>query len=142
MRKKRLDRVCLEIEDNGPGVDQETQKRIFEPFFTTKGEKRGTGLGLAVVYGILQNHKGFVDVRSRKDVGSTFRVYLPILEEEVRQEDEQIAPSRLTVGKGTILLAEDDHQVRDMIIRTLKKLGVEHLSVSELRRYVLEGIID
>jgi len=70
--------LCLEVRDNGVGMNDETQRKIFEPFFTTKPVGRGTGLGLSISYGILTNHKGRMDFKSREGEGTTFRVYLPI----------------------------------------------------------------
>ena len=94
-----------------------------EPFFTTKGEKSGTGLGLAVVYGIVQNHDGLIDVRSSEGSGSEFNIYLPVFEaDQVEEPNHSYAPD-LTVGKGTILVAEDNPQVQGMIVRAPEESG-------------------
>jgi two-component system cell cycle sensor histidine kinase/response regulator CckA len=119
--------VCLSVQDNGVGIPAESMERLFEPFFTTKGEKSGTGLGLAVVYGIVQSHEGFIDVHSRENAGSVFNVYLPVLEQKVQSKSNSYTPD-LTVGKGTILVAEDDPQVQGMVLRALRESGYRVLS--------------
>jgi signal transduction histidine kinase/CheY-like chemotaxis protein len=115
--------VCLSVQDNGIGMSAAQLDRLFEPFFTTKGEKSGTGLGLAVVYGIVQSHGGFIDVRSREKEGSTFWVFLPAKLKAGREHRPADAAADLAAGKGTILVAEDDPQVREMITETLTKSG-------------------
>ena len=71
--------MCIEIADTGVGMDENLQSRIFEPFFTTKGFDQGTGLGLAVVYGIVKNHNGLIEIESKPMKGTTFRVYFPVV---------------------------------------------------------------
>ncbi len=115
--------VCLSVQDNGIGMSAAHLERLFEPFFTTKGEKSGTGLGLAVVYGIVQSHGGFVEVQSREKEGSTFWVFLPAPLKAGREHRPADAAADLAAGKGTILVAEDDPQVREMITETLTKSG-------------------
>lgn len=122
--------VCLTVSDTGCGMDAATMERLFEPFFTTKGEKRGTGLGLAVVYGIVQNHHGFLDVESRPGAGSTFRIYIPALKDRGEARKPLRYAAELTSGRGTILLADDDHQVMDMLSRTLEKSGYQVIPAS------------
>jgi two-component system cell cycle sensor histidine kinase/response regulator CckA len=120
--------VCITVQDTGIGMSSKIMDRLFEPFFTTKGEKRGTGLGLAVVYGIVQNHSGFIDVRSQMGEGSTFKIYLPVLK-DTRAETRATAYSpNLTSGKGTVLVADDDKQVKDMVLRALEKSGYSVIS--------------
>ncbi len=115
--------VCLSVQDNGVGMSTAHMERLFEPFFTTKGEKSGTGLGLAVVYGIVQGHGGFIEVHSREKEGSTFWVFLPARLEPGREHRPADSAADLAAGRGTILVAEDDPQVRDMITETLTKSG-------------------
>lgn len=104
--------VRLSVADTGSGMSEETMQRIFEPFFTTKEKGRGTGLGLATVYGIVQQHHGWVTVESRLGAGTTFQVYLPVSEGPVEpdQGGDIVAPGR---GRGeTILLVEDEVSLR------------------------------
>ncbi|MGD0844051.1 MAG: response regulator [Geobacteraceae bacterium] len=115
--------ALLTISDTGEGMDEATRKKIFDPFFTTKEVGKGTGLGLAVVYGIIKDHEGFINVYSEPGEGTTFRIYLPLISSEVRVEE--IAPEKETLAKGTetILLTEDDESVRGLISIVLKQEG-------------------
>ncbi|QXE91921.1 PAS domain S-box protein [Geomonas subterranea] len=113
--------ACLSVVDTGTGMDRELVKRIFEPFFTTKEVGRGTGLGLATVYGIVTQNGGFVDVESEPGHGTTFRIYLPKLTgEAVPSAHSAIAPLR---GSGTVLVVEDDDMLRAMATQMLEKIG-------------------
>jgi two-component system cell cycle sensor histidine kinase/response regulator CckA len=115
--------VCLSVSDTGSGIAPEILPKIFDPFFTTKAIGKGTGLGLATVFGIVQQHRGWVNVTSEVGFGTTFRVYLPRLEKHMKATR---APSALTVGYGgseKILLAEDDPLLRDSMQRVLSQLG-------------------
>ena len=105
--------IVLAVSDTGSGIPPEVQPRIFEPFFTTKEPGRGTGLGLAMVYGIVKQHEGTIVVESEAGRGTTFRVYLRRVQAPVTGES---APPvlRPTVGSGTILLVEDEDDVRDL----------------------------
>ncbi len=115
----------LKVRDNGVGMDQETLKRIFEPFYTTKSVEKGTGLGLAVVYGIVQQHKGFIRVDSQPGKGTCFCVYLPLSTEvcllNKPTTDEALPPG----GSETILLAEDDDQGRYSLTGLLTEAGYQ-----------------
>ena len=115
--------AVITVSDTGIGMDAETSKKIFEPFFTTKELGKGTGLGLSIVYGIVKQHNGHISVDSEPGVGTTFRIYLPIISSEVRVEE--IAPEKETLAKGTetILLTEDDESVRKLISIVLKQEG-------------------
>jgi PAS domain S-box-containing protein len=113
--------VKVTVADTGIGMDEETKARIFEPFFTTKELGRGTGLGLATVYGIVKNHGGFIHVESEKGVGSTFIIYLPASEKAV--EDEKKAADEVRKGRETILLIDDEAMIIDVGSRMLIGLG-------------------
>jgi two-component system, cell cycle sensor histidine kinase and response regulator CckA len=114
--------AMITVADTGSGMDEETSRRIFEPFFTTKEVGKGTGLGLSVVYGIVKQHEGYIICDSEPGRGTTFRIYLPILDEEV--EKSMTAPDvALPTGTETILLAEDDAQVRSPSKLFLEKFG-------------------
>ncbi|MBI3850837.1 MAG: PAS domain S-box protein [Verrucomicrobia bacterium] len=114
--------VLLRVTDTGEGIDKETINRIFEPFFTTKPKDKGTGLGLAMVYGIIKQHEGMVQVESEPGAGTTFRIYLPVAERGKTSEGRKGAtgPPKVT---ETILLAEDEPQVRALAIKILERAG-------------------
>ena len=101
--------ISLEVRDSGTGMDEVTKTRIFEPFFTTKEAGKGTGLGLAVVFGVVQSHEGFIDVESEPRWGTAFRVYFPLKEQQSSPSDRQkIESERLLNGTETILIVEDE----------------------------------
>lgn len=115
--------VCLNVSDNGSGILPEILPKIFEPFFTTKDVGKGTGLGLATVYGIVQQHQGWINVYSEVGHGTTFRIYLPRL---VKSEDPKPVHTALMAIRGgneTILLVEDDPSLRVSVRMVLSKLG-------------------
>jgi len=128
---RRASRACLAVTDNGCGMDQATQARIFEPFFTTKPLGKGTGLGLATVYGILQQHHGSVVVDSKVGRGSTFSVFLP-LKENVAPIVAPKDPSDVHGGTESILLVEDDEMVRVALAICLKRAGYQVEEASEV----------
>jgi PAS domain S-box-containing protein len=110
------------VTDSGMGMDQKTRERIFEPFFTTKEIGRGTGLGLAMVYGIIKQHNGFVEVESEVGMGTTLKIYLPI----AQKEEVAVQQADLPFDKGgteTLLVAEDDEIVRNYITSALSQFG-------------------
>ena len=114
--------LMLSVSDTGGGMDPETRKHLFEPFFSTKGEE-GTGLGLATVYGIVKQHGGHIRVYSKVGGGTTFKVYLPVSEEaDVPAEEAPAEPLHLQ-GSETILIVEDNPQVRKISHKILKRLG-------------------
>ncbi|MEK7371095.1 MAG: GAF domain-containing protein [candidate division NC10 bacterium] len=115
--------VLLEVSDTGAGMSREVQGRIFEPFFTTKEIGRGTGLGLATVYGIVQQHEGWIEVRSQPGHGTTFAVYLPRVEGAADAVAARPAHRERLTGSETILLAEDEAEVRRVVLETLESLG-------------------
>jgi PAS domain S-box-containing protein len=113
--------VRVGIADTGMGMEEETMKRIFDPFFTTKEMGRGTGLGLAMVYGIMKGHKGLVDVRSKPGQGATFTLYFPASEKKVLRERRTV--SKALRGSETILLVDDESTVLRVTKRMLESLG-------------------
>jgi len=113
--------VKVSISDTGLGMDEKTKERIFEPFFTTKVMGRGTGLGLASIYGIIKNHGGFINVYSEKGKGTTFTTYLPASEKEVARKKESSA--EVLKGSETILLVDDEEMVIDVGREMLKSIG-------------------
>lgn len=126
--------VCLQISDTGHGMDAVTKARIFEPFFTTKGEGRGTGLGLATVYSIVERHRGWVEVESSVGQGSTFHVFLPAAEPPAPgPEDPEVGRARY--GKGElILLVEDDPVVRATSASVLRHHGFQVLDAPDVQK--------
>ena len=117
--------VRISITDTGEGMDEATQQRIFEPFFTTKEMGRGTGLGLASVYGIIKNHKGFINVYSDKGFGTTFYIYLPASEKGIMREKE--LPKELVRGTETLLLVDDEEVIIEVGTQLLQKIGYDVL---------------
>ncbi|HEX2964692.1 MAG TPA: PAS domain S-box protein, partial [Syntrophorhabdaceae bacterium] len=113
--------VLLSFSDTGTGMDEAVRSKIFDPFFTTKEVGKGTGLGLSTVYGIVKQHNGYITVYSERDRGTTFHIYLPLVNEIVREEKEVRTPVR--GGNETILIAEDDDTVRGLIKTVLNEHG-------------------
>ncbi len=122
--------VCLGVSDTGCGIPPENLARIFEPFFTTKEVGKGTGLGLATVFGIVQQHQGWINIYSEVGRGTTFRIYLPRLKEVSGKKAETAPAASLPRGQETILLVEDDAFVRNAIRRTLSGLGYHVLEAT------------
>jgi len=114
--------VLLEVSDTGHGMAEETLKHIFDPFFTTKGLAEGTGLGLAMVYGIVKSHDGYIDCTSDFGTGTTFKIYLPALEQEEKPE-MVIEKDLYRGGTETILLVDDEEFVRDVARQMLTEFG-------------------
>jgi CheY-like chemotaxis protein len=129
---KRGRHVLLAVSDTGVGMDEETRAHIFEPFFTTKPRGEGTGLGLASVYGIVNQAGGYVDVESLPGGGSVFRVYLPVLEGATSEPKVTPAASQTRRdGTETILLVEDESAVRLFAQRVLEDYGYRVLAFGD-----------
>jgi len=127
------DRVWFEVEDTGEGIPEELTERIFEPFFTTKGPVRGTGLGLSVVHGIVNQHQGAISFTSRPGIGTVFKVVLPRAAAHDATEESTgsfpaVGPPRK--GSAKILLVEDDEGVRRSLTEILTELGYEVTAVT------------
>jgi len=115
--------VMLAISDNGCGMDAETLSHVFEPFYTTKERGKGTGLGLATVYGIVKQSGGYIWVYSEPGMGTTFRIYLPPADEEGEVPEAVSAPSQNLSGDETVLLVEDEDAVRSLLKNVLASYG-------------------
>ncbi|MBD3267182.1 PAS domain-containing protein, partial [bacterium] len=114
--------ILLSITDTGVGMDSQTLEKIFDPFFTTKDIGKGTGLGLATVYGIVCQHEGMIQAYSEQGKGSTFKIYLPIVERLATSINSKVE-GPIPNGKETILLAEDEELVRNLAMKILKRAG-------------------
>jgi CheY-like chemotaxis protein len=118
----------IQVSDTGSGMDDETRKRIFDPFFTTKEIGRGTGLGLASAYGIINAHGGYIEAESEKGQGATFRIYLPVSEKRVQDVTENAAA--VERGKGRILLVDDEEMVLNVGAQMLAQMGYDVLATA------------
>jgi len=118
--------VCLSVSDNGEGMTEEIQSHLFEPFFTTKGPGRGTGLGLATIYGIIRQHDGWIHVYSQLGEGSTFKVYLPAVTGTAVSLVAPALEQTIPHGRGErILVVEDEEGVRNLAVRVLSRHGFD-----------------
>lgn len=133
--------VRMRVRDTGIGMDRDTLERIFDPFFTTKEMGRGTGLGLASVYGIVKGHGGYIDVESKTGEGATFDVYLPGTGNRVCGQEDRAEP--VQKGKGTVLLVDDEETVLEVGAQLLMHIGFEVLksksSEEALKQYAEKG---
>ncbi|HKJ66320.1 MAG TPA: ATP-binding protein, partial [bacterium] len=123
--------VLITISDTGEGIDSEILPQIFEPFFTTKRNGEGTGLGLATVYGIVKQHQGHISVVSEKGHGTTFRIYLPLVEPDTDEPTRSAELSRSTTGEETILITEDDDMVRNYVRNLLMEKGYQVIDAGD-----------
>lgn len=117
------DYVMISVSDTGCGMSSEVKRHLFEPFFTTKAKGKGTGLGLATVYGVIQQNRGIVEVYSKEGVGTSFKVFLPRVFEEASERPAPETRQDLAGGRETILLVEDETTVRSLTCRVLQRLG-------------------
>jgi len=115
--------ACLTVVDNGCGIPPENLRRVFEPFFTTKEVGKGTGLGLATVYGIVKQHQGWIEVESESGKGATFRVFLPTSTERSGMTEDKPAEHAVRGGRETILVVEDESPVRELVCSVLRGYG-------------------
>jgi PAS domain S-box-containing protein len=120
----------LSVTDTGIGMDENTRRRIFEPFFTTKEVGKGTGLGLSMVYGIIKQHQGYINVSSNPGKGATFTIYFPLLATSTVEEPAS-APAKIARGTETVLLAEDDKTVRDLTRYVLEGSGYQVIEAAD-----------
>jgi CheY-like chemotaxis protein len=114
--------VCLRVRDTGKGIPADVVPKIFDPFFTTKEAGKGSGLGLATVYGIVKQHNGWIEVHSRVGEGTEFCVFLPAAKQMAHATDDEPV-GRMPAGTETILLVEDDEQLRALIRNVLEGSG-------------------
>ncbi len=121
-------KTVLAISDTGHGIEKQHIANIFEPFYTTKPKGQGTGLGLSMVYGMIKQHEGSIEVYSETEHGTTFRIYFPQVNEKVAVNKTPAKPDRQPGGSETILLVEDEKMVRNIATKILKKLGYFVLS--------------
>jgi PAS domain S-box-containing protein len=122
--------VCFSVADTGIGMNAETKARAFEPFFTTKEKGKGTGLGLSTVYGVVKQSGGYIDIESSLGAGTTFRIYLPRVENAVQAKEPELAAITSTGGE-TILLAEDETSLRTLTRNTLELCGYSVLEAKD-----------
>jgi two-component system, cell cycle sensor histidine kinase and response regulator CckA len=125
------DYVCLEMTDTGHGMNEETLERIFEPFFTAREEGEAVGLGMAMVYGVMKQHRGFVDVESAPGAGTTVRLFFPVAKDRVVHSATPASPGRPQGGGETILLVEDDEPIRMAARRILERFGYTVLEAAD-----------
>ena len=115
--------AVLEVQDTGTGITDDVKAKMFDPLFTTKARGQGTGLGLATVYGIVQKMDGHIDVETEVGVGTTMRIYLPIVDEEESEGPSTAAASPLPTGDETVLVVEDDARLRRIAVQLLEEHG-------------------
>ena len=128
--------VLISISDTGEGMDEPTRQRVFEPFFTTKEVGKGTGLGLAMVYGSVKQHNGYINVYSEPGKGTTFKIYLPVLHAAARPLALSKSDGMPKGGNETILLAEDDQAVRNLTRSVLEDVGYTVIEAADGREAV------
>ena len=124
--------AMLVVSDTGIGMDDATQARIFEPFFTTKDVGKGTGLGLAMIYGTVQQSGGHIGIESEPDYGTSVRIYLPLSHAVPAERAKATSPTRRRLGPGVkVLVIEDEDQVRELMVRALQKAGCTVITATD-----------
>ena len=124
--------IRIDVSDTGAGMDDDIRQRVFEPFFTTKSEKGGTGLGLSVVYGIVQAHHGFIDVESKAKHGTTFKLFLPIYSQAIAPLEPESEGRKEVLSTGaTLLIVEDETHLRELIGLSAQKHGFRVLTAKD-----------
>ncbi len=123
--------VTLSVSDTGVGMTKEVKNRVFEPFFTTKEKGKGTGLGLSMVYGIVKQSEGYIHVYTEPGQGTTFRIYLPRVDEPLEMLREKMVRVELPRGTETILVVEDEDDVRKLSVQVLRKQGYNVLEAPQ-----------
>jgi CheY-like chemotaxis protein len=127
--------LIVSVSDSGVGIPDSIRDRIFEPFFTTKDSNRGSGMGLAMVYGIVKNHGGSIHVETSVGVGTTFHITLPLSGDQVAERPVQYIHPVL-MGKGRILVIDDEDVVRQVLSRMLQELGYEVVGLNDSRQAI------
>jgi CheY-like chemotaxis protein len=125
----RYAEIC--VQDSGSGIDPETVRHIFEPFFTTKDKDKGTGLGLSTVYGIVKRSGGYILVSSELGIGTAMRIYLPQVQGEVEGTSPDLDAAREMQGTGTVLIAEDEDSLRELIASRMRAESYEVLEAAD-----------
>ncbi|MEK7263393.1 MAG: response regulator [Bacteroidota bacterium] len=125
--------VCISVRDTGTGMDEVTQRKIFEPFFTTKDIGKGTGLGLAVVYGIINSHNGFIDVQSNVTTGTEFLLYFPAINSEAKTDViiADVPQQKPLYGSETVLIIEDEELILEFLVTLFQKYGYNVLTAAD-----------
>jgi CheY-like chemotaxis protein len=134
--------VCLRITDTGHGMDESVREHLFEPFFTTKDGGRGTGLGLPMVYGIVRQAGGFIEVQSREGAGTSMTVWLPVAEVVPEVKENEVETATRHRGHETVLLVEDESSVRQLTCDLLRRYGygvIEAAAPDQALALVSEG---
>ena len=123
--------VVLTVTDSGEGMDKETLEHIFDPFFTTKEKGKGTGLGLATIYGIVKQHGGHIYAYSEENKGATFKIYFPASKKRAEEPSQKKRPASMLKGNERILIVDDESSIRKLIFDTLGPLGYRCITASD-----------
>ncbi len=142
--------ILLQVSDTGVGMDEHIIEQIFEPFYTTKEAGKGTGLGLATVYGIVTQSGGYIFVESQVGQGTSFNIYLPCIDSKIISGEKQIESNFISIGRGTVLIVEDEELVRQLASQMLTECGyrvieasngIEALAIIENREYEIDLVV-